>query len=337
MLNFDEDRFLNSQIGAVSCADALYQVVADRLSSGAENLFFAGAGGAGILMWPAAALLTRRSTLKTLIERPAELVAAGSVNLGARSIVVIPSRSGDTPESLDALRYAKALGACIITFTGTRDSLLGREADFDFTNPVGDENSSESFYLQSLLLALAVMDVRGEVEGHDELVTEIRRIPETLLEAKQSFEREAAKLADQIAAVPYHIITGAGSTWPEAMYYGMCILEEMQWIRTRPVHAADFFHGPLELVEPGVSCLLMKGEDWSRPLVDRVERFVRSYSDRLMLLDTASVAMPGISEQVRALISPVVLATLLERLSAHLEVKRSHPLTTRRYYRAVTY
>ena len=337
MLNFDEDRFLESQIGAVSCADALHRAVAERLGGGAENLFFAGAGGAGILMWPAAALLSRRSRFTTLTERPAELVAAGSLSLGAHSIVVIPSRSGDTAESLEAVKYAKALGASIITFTGTRDSLLGQEADVNFTNPVDDDSSSESFYLQSLLLALAVMDVRGEVEGHDDLVAEIRRLPELLLEAKRSFEDEATNMANEIALAPYHIITGAGSTWPEAMYYGMCILEEMQWIRTRPVHAADFFHGPLELVEPGVSCLIMKGEDWSRPLVDRVERFVRSYSDRVMLLDTSSVALPGISERVRALISPIVLATLLERVSAHLEVKRDHPLTTRRYYRSVTY
>jgi len=73
-----------------------------------------------------------------------------------------------------------------------------------------------------------------------------------LLEAKRSFEDQAVEMADGIAAAPYHIISAAGSTWPEAMYYGMCILEEMQWIRTRPVHAGDFFHGPLELVEPGV-------------------------------------------------------------------------------------
>jgi fructoselysine-6-phosphate deglycase len=337
MLNFDEDRFLKSQAGAVSCAEALHDALAERLTGGAENVFFAGAGGAGILMWPAADLLSRRSSFKTFVERPAELVAAGSVHLGPRSIVVIPSRSGDTGESLDVVAYSKALGASIITFTGTPDSLLAAQADVNFTNPVDDDISSESFYLQSLLLVLAIMDLRGELDKYGELVREIRCLPELLLEAKRSFEDQAGDMAEVIAASPYHIITGAGSTWAEAMYYGMCILEEMQWIRTRPVHAADFFHGPLELVEPGVSCILMKGEDWSRPLVDRVEQFVRSYDDRLKVLDTASVAMPGISKQLRALISPVILATLLERVNAYLEVKRNHPLTTRRYYRSVTY
>jgi fructoselysine-6-phosphate deglycase len=135
----------------------------------------------------------------------------------------------------------------------------------------------------------------------------------------------------------YHIVTGAGSTWPEAFYYGMCILEEMQWIRTRPVHAADFFHGTLELVEEGVSVIVLKGEDASRSLCERVERFATHYTDKIRVLDTAQFKLPGISAEVRALISPILLATVLERVSAHLEVKRSHPLTTRRYYKRVAY
>ena len=93
----------------------------------------------------------------------------------------------------------------------------------------------------------------------------------------------------------------------------MCILEEMQWIRTRPVHAADFFHGTLELVEKGVSVVIFKGEDAYRPLTERVENFARQYTDKVTVLDTADFAMPGISPETRALISPVILATILER------------------------
>ena len=58
---------------------------------------------------------------------------------------------------------------------------------------------------------------------------------------------------------------------------------------------------------------------------------------KVTVLDTASFGMPGLSAETRALISPAVLATILERLSAHLEVKRNHPLTTRRYYKKVSY
>ena len=117
----------------------------------------------------------------------------------------------------------------------------------------------------------------------------------------------------------------------------MCILEEMQWIRTRPVHASDFFHGTLELVEADVSVLLLKGEDTTRPLAERVERFVSGLTNKLLVLDTADVELPAISRSTRALVSPVILSALLERVSAHLEVLRDHPLTTRRYYRRMAY
>jgi fructoselysine-6-phosphate deglycase len=68
-----------------------------------------------------------------------------------------------------------------------------------------------------------------------------------------------------------------------------------------------------------------------------VERFVGSNTDRVTVIDTADVEMPGVPEQLRHLMAPAILATLLERVSAHLEVLREHPLTTRRYYRTVTY
>jgi fructoselysine-6-phosphate deglycase len=228
------------------------------------------------------------------------------------------------------------VGAKVIALTGTAGSPLAGQADVNFTNLDADDNSSESFYLQSLFIALSAMDVRGEIDDYAAVVAELQGLPKFLLEAKRSFEARAPEVAAAIADSAYHLIVGAGSTWPEAFYYGMCILEEMQWIRTRPVHAAHFFHGPLELVEEGVSCLLVRGEDGSAPLVDRVAQFVAEYGGRLTILDTAVIAR-GLSARTRSFISPIILATVLERVSAHLEVIRNHPLTTRRYYRRVSY
>jgi fructoselysine-6-phosphate deglycase len=177
----------------------------------------------------------------------------------------------------------------------------------------------------------------GEIRNYAQLVEEIQRLPELLLGVKKEFEPEAETFAGRIAANDYHIFTGAGNVWPSALYYSTCILEEMQWIRTRPVHAADFFHGTLELVEKGVSVMLFKGEDAYRPLADRVERFCPQYTDKLTILDTRDFALLGLSPEARALVSPIVLATMLERASAHLEVIRNHPLVTRRYYKRVSY
>jgi fructoselysine-6-phosphate deglycase len=338
MLNFDADRFRAIQGGAVDLAAPLRETVTGLLHRGAPNLFFLGAGGAGVLMLPAAELLQRSTTFPVHLVKAAEIMATGHVALGEGSIVVIPSLSGTTSESIDVLRYSRARGATVIALTGNGASPVAEEADFNFTNFAEDDTSSESFYLQSLLIALAIIDATTDGEDrYDAVVDELQRLPELLIDVKRGFEDRARSLAEAFKDVGYHIITGAGSTWAEAWYYGTCILEEMQWIRTRPIHAADFFHGTLELVEPGVSVLVFQGEDAARSLTERVEAFTPKVTDQLTVIDTAEFELPGISPDVRALISPVLLATVLERLSAHLEVLRDHPLTTRRYYRRVEY
>ncbi|MFN3500882.1 MAG: SIS domain-containing protein [Allorhizobium sp.] len=337
MLNFDEDRFLKIQGGAVALRTRLDGVISNCLAAGAENIFFLGTGGAAILMQPAAQLLQRRSRFPAFIDMPAELILTGSANLTAKSIIVMPSLSGTTKESVALLAKMKEIGATVITLVGHADTPLGKGGDHVFVNFAEDDTSCESFYLQSLFIALSIMRHRGELKNHANITAELDRLPHLLLSVKRAFEPKAAEFATKLASADYHIITGAGNVWPQAFYYGMCILEEMQWIRTRPVHASDFFHGTLELIDKGVSLILFKGEDELRPLADRVEAFVPQYTDKLMVLDTADFELDGISPEVRALISPILLATVLERISAHLEVLRDHPLTTRRYYKRVAY
>jgi fructoselysine-6-phosphate deglycase len=197
-------------------------------------------------------------------------------------------------------------GAAVVSLVGHADTPLGREADITFVNFAEDDTSSESFYIQPLLITLAIMEKHGECADYGSLVAGLNALPPLLLDAKRAFENEAERVAEAIQADPHHIITGAGSAWPEALYYDMCILREMQWIRTRPVHAADFFHETLELIEPGISVVLLKGEDEHRPVAERIERFATVYTTKLTVLDSARFTLPGISPALRTLISPIV-------------------------------
>lgn len=54
-----------------------------------------------------------------------------------------------------------------------------------------------------------------------------------------------------------------------------CILEEMQWIKTKSIHAAEYFHGTLELVEEDTSLILFYGEDETRPLMEPCDGFLQ--------------------------------------------------------------
>ena len=337
MLNFDEARFVRIQSAAVGHADGLSSFVGDSMRRGIDTVLFAGVGGAGILMQPAHRLLATESRTSAFLELTAELMLTGSRHLGPNTLVVVPSLSGTTPEGVAVVDYAKAAGATVVSMTGSSDSPIAVASDRNFVVAAADDTSSESFYLQSLLIALAIQSQLGEIEDFDDVVGQLRQLPALLVGVKGAFEDRASPLAETIRDEDYHVFTSSGGSYAEAYYFGMCILEEMQWIRTRPVHAADFFHGTLELLEPDVSVFLLKGEDATRPLTDRVERFARDHTDRLRVIDAADFALPGISTRVRALISPIIHATVLERLAAHLEVQRDHPLTTRRYYRRVAY
>lgn len=333
MLNFDPDHYLSVQRGAVALAAPIHEAAEKLLGDGAKNVFFMGAGGVNFLMLPAARMLQTRSTFPAHIEMSAEIVNTGSAHLGPGSIAVFPSVSGTTKEAIAAIEFARGRGATILSLTAQPDTPIAQLADVNLANDCADPTSSENFYLQSLLLALAIMDVRGEIDDYAEVVAQLQTLPELLVAAKRQFEPRAEALAEEIEGEQHHIMISAGGSWYEAAYYGMCILEEMQWIWTRPVHASDFFHGTLELLEEDTSVLLLKGEDEQRPLTERVERFAQTVTRRLRVLDAADFELAGLTPRVRALVSPIVFAAVLERLSTHLERVRDHDLTIRRYYK----
>ena len=337
MFNFDAPRYLKIQQGAVSLAPQIDAAISTALAGGAQNLFFLGSGGVAYLMEPAIQLLQRNSGLPVFRDYPAEILVSPNANLTARSIVVMPSLSGTTKESVALLARLKEIGAQVITLVGHADTPLGHGGTPALVNFAADDTSSESFYIQALLVALSVMKARGEIADYDAIVTEMQSLPQALLDTKQSFEAKADHFARIIAGADYHMFTASGNMWPAANYYATCILEEMQWIRTRPVHAADFFHGPLELIEKDVSLILLRGIDGSGPLSDRVANFAPQYTDRFTVLDTAAFVPARVSARLHDLLSPAFMAAMLERLSAHLEVMRNHPLVTRRYYKRVAY
>lgn len=333
MLNFSPQEYLSVENGAARLAGPIDAAIKSELDGGMRNIAFWGAGGVAFLTLPAVRLLQTKSTFPTISDMGAEVVHTGNVNVGEGTLVVFASVSGTTKEAVAALTFAKAQGARVLTLTGTRGTPLAEMADINFHNDCADPTSSENFYLQTLFIALSIMHHRGELPEYDRVIAELQTLPEALVGVKEQFEERASAFAEDIKDEQHHIITSAGGAWYEAWYYSMCILEEMQWIWTRPIHASDFFHGTLELVESDTSVWVIKGEDEARALSDRVERFVPTVSSKLRVFDTKDFALPGISDDVRALISPIVIAAAFERLSTHLERVRDHDLTIRRYYK----
>lgn len=337
LLNFDRERYLKIEGGAVGLRAEIEKVIDSLYKKGIESLFFIGSGGAELLMHAAEYVLKTHSTLPVFSDKGTEFMLKDHKHFNKKSLVILPSLSGTTEETVEVAKFCKEKGATTISLVGHANTPVANATDYTFVNYAQDDTSCESFYIQTLLISTRIMNLRGEFHQYDKFVSELENLPEQLIKVKEETEEKAAAFAAKYKDTNYHIIVGSGNSWPEAHYYGMCILEEMQWIRTRPVHASYFFHGTLELVEEGVSVILMKGEDETRPLIDRVENFVKTITNELTIFDTKDYEMEGISEEFRKYLSPIVLAALLERVSCHLEKERNHPLTTRRYYRRVKY
>ena len=83
--------------------------------------------------------------------------------------------------------------------------------------------------------------------------------------------------------------------------------------------------------------ILIKGEDKTRPLMERVERFVNTVSANVTVFDTMDYELKGISNEFRWILAPIVSRSSFQRVSVHLEHNRRHPLAIRRYYRRLDY
>ena len=129
--------------------------------------------------------------------------------------------------------------------------------------------------------------------------------------------------------------------WGETILYSMCLLEEMQWKRIRHITSHDFFHGTLELLEPGVPVFLFMGEDECRALDERVRAFLTSGvtgDEDYVIIDTAEYAIPGLDDDFRVIVSPWILSVLTtDRLARNYELVTKHNLKYRRYYHQLDY
>lgn len=337
MFNFDTERYLNVTKGAVSLREKIEKIADEISDRGYKNLFLIGSGGSVAIMYPFQYMLNSTSTIEVYSEIAAELILMNNKHLTKDSVAVFSSLSGTTKETVAAAKFCKEKGVTTIGLVGEDGTPLTEYSDYVLVNYSENDNSSDSIYIQLYMLLFRMMYKRGEFPEYDKFANQVQTLPEVLLRVKEATDKKAEEFANKYKDETFHMVVGSGNLWGEAYSYAMCVLEEMQWIHTKSIHAAEFFHGTLELVEEGTSIILMKGEDETCPLMDRVESFVNKVSKKVSVFDTRDYELQGISREFRKYMSPVVIASLFERVSIHLEHVRNHSLDLRRYYKVIEY
>ncbi len=333
MLKFDEAKFVKQATSAVALRPQIEELIDTLLERGFDKLYLIGAGGTYAAMLPYELLAKTHSKLPVEAVIAAELIVTGSATMTENSVAIFTSVTGTTDDCVRAIEYVKERGVFTIGFTGYPESPIAQSVDIALLT----EPETWPFDVQMLLFMTRLFSQRGEFEGYDQFVEEFANIPQILVEVATQAEPIAAAFAEAHVDTDYYFLVGAGNAWGFTYLYSMCILEEMQWLRTTRVHSAEFFHGSLELIEKDTAMILLQGEDDSRALTERVDKFVHKVSDDVSVFDTKSYPLTGISEEFRGLLSPLVLDTVFSRISKHLERVRNHSLDLRRYYRVVEY
>ena len=331
MLNFDEAKVRQDHQNGVDMIPEVEKVVDQICDEGYDNIFLFGIGGtllyAGQIMHTAKQL---GCSLPLYLENATDFLYEGNKKFTKNSVVVIASLSGNTIEVEAAVDKAHEVGARVIGYVEVPESPLAKKVDHLVTT-VGGE------YYWWYTVVLRFMKNAGEFDAYDKLTSQMKNLPDAVVQIYKDADEEMKNYAEKYCDEPITYLVGSGNLEDWAVCYGMCIMEEMQWMRTRPISAANFFHGTLEVIERDIPVILIKGEDKTRPEMDRVEKFVNRVSAKVTVFDTKKFSLPGIDEEFRGVLSPIVMRSAFMRLNVHLEHCRRHPIDIRRYYKALKY
>ena len=323
--------------------DAIYAMrsevekVADAVAKkGYKNIFLLGIGGTWAEFSPIKYLMEKYSDVDVYLVNAAELNVCNHKKLTTDSVVITASASGDTKEIVEATTWIVEKGIDVVAFTKP-NTPLGKVAQRIISADV-TTGMCEYTYLLFDLLALRLLYKRGDFPKYEAFADQMKNIFHNLVGIREQFETKADEIARKYYKEPYNIWVGSGALWGETYLFSMCILEEMQWVRTKSVTSPEFFHGTLELVEKDVPVFLVKGEDESRKLDIRVENFAKKVSDNVVVFDTAEYALDGVDDEFRVIVSPMIATAILtERLASYYETYTKHNLNYRRYYRQFEY
>jgi fructoselysine-6-phosphate deglycase len=337
MLKFDPDLFLQLVGNEAMAKREEIEKVVDKISAkGFKNIFLIGSGGTIAMMYPFEYILKSNSSLEVHAEIAAELLVMNNRHLTKDTVCIFASVTGTTKETVAAAQFCKDKGATTIGLVAVPGTPLAETVDYCVSTG-HEKHSFDTFFIHLQLLTFRFIHNHDEFPQYDQFAKEIADLPKGMLNAMEAFDTRAEQFAIKHKDTGYHMLVGAGNLWGNTYSYAMCILEEMQWIKSKSIHAAEFFHGTLELVEEDTSVILFKGEDETRPLVERVEKFAEKMTKELFIIDTKDYALDGISEEFRKHLAINVNWALTGRISIYLERERNHPLETRRYYRKMDY
>jgi glucosamine--fructose-6-phosphate aminotransferase (isomerizing) len=178
--------------------------------------------------------------------------------IGPDTLVVSISQSGETMDTLMAVKYARERGARTLSICNTQGATIPRESDAIVYTHAGPEvavASTKAFVAQITalyLLALHVARVRGSIDASEaaEQVLELETVPEKIAWILETEQERIEQLAHWMADTRSVLFLGRHVGYPIALE-GALKLKEISYIHAEGFAAGELKHGPIALIEPG--------------------------------------------------------------------------------------
>ena len=248
------------------------------------------------------------------------------------SLLVTISQSGETADTLAALRLAKEKGyMAALTICNVSSSSLVRESDLAFMTRAGVEvgvASTKAFTTQLaalLMLVTAIGKVKGNIsnEKEVEIVKALQSLPAEI-EKALAFDKDIETLAEDFAEKNHALFLGRGEFYPIAMEASLK-LKEISYIHAEAYAAGELKHGPLALIDADMPVIVVAPNNELLEKVKSNIEEVRARGGQLYVFAdkeagfTPSEGMKIITmPKVNEIIAPIFYTVPMQLLSYHV-------------------
>ena len=240
-----------------------------------------------------------------------------------RTLVVAISQSGETMDTLMAVRHAREQGSRVLAIVNTHGSTIPRESDAVLYTHAGPEiavASTKAFLAQitaAYLLGLYLAELRGNM-FHDEVAAILEELREVPGKIQQVIDRSGRvrEVARWMADTPTVLFLGRHVGYPVAME-GALKLKELAYIHAEGFPAGELKHGPIALVEPGQPVFVVvpspRGRDALHSKVVSNIQEIRARGARTLVIaeDGDEAVLPYADEVFWVPRTPTLLAPLV--------------------------
>lgn len=209
------------------------------------------------------------------------------------ALVIVISQSGETADTLQALRDSKARGAKVLGIVNVVGSSIAREADsvmYTWAGPEIAVASTKAYSAQLIalyLLAMKFARVKGTIseEEYQQLVFDLRRLPEQI-ELLLGNKTRIQRFANRYVAAKSVFFIGRGLDYTLSME-GSLKLKEITYMHSEAYAAGELKHGPISLIEDGTLVMAsLTQEDLYKKTISNI-REVKSRGAFVLALTTA--------------------------------------------------